>query len=287
MASWQDRGHRYTQSHEGYRPEVYIGPEVPVADGKGGTKMRPGKPTVGWGTETAYLGKEFADAQVGETFPQDVLDKAFVTSYGSAERSARSLFPNFDYFTDDQKIAVTDMAYQMGVTGLGKFKNLIGEAKKQNYDPSLMAAHIEDSLHAKQTPTRNAELRALVQGGADWDYIDYRHSKKLPKSQVGFPSAAFQDDQQPDLTSRPGPTRRSVFDQEGLGPVPAITRKDAEEFMAGGAELPASTLGASIAAEQAAKAGESLEPGPDDIGFTPDNPMLGRLLHYRSLPAAA
>ena len=56
-------------------------------------------------------------------------------------------------------IVLFDMAYQMGLAGLMKFKNMLAAIKVQDYN--LAAHELLDSKYAKQTPgraQRNAQL---------------------------------------------------------------------------------------------------------------------------------
>lgn len=55
-----------------------------------------------------------------------------------------------------------DMAYQMGITGLLKFKNMLSALKSGDY---ITAAHeLLDSKYAKQTPSRAERNADIIRG---------------------------------------------------------------------------------------------------------------------------
>jgi Phage-related lysozyme (muraminidase) len=59
--------------------------------------------------------------------------------------------------------AVVNMAFQLGMPGLRKFKNMAEQLKRQDYCGAADAAL--DSLWAKQTPRRAQTVAAMIRNG--------------------------------------------------------------------------------------------------------------------------
>lgn len=68
----------------------------------------------------------------------------------------------FDALDEQRKIAVADMAYQMGVYGLMGFSRSLGYMANHNYDAA--ADEFLDSKWAKQTPSRAKKVTDLIRG---------------------------------------------------------------------------------------------------------------------------
>ena len=68
----------------------------------------------------------------------------------------------YENLDEDKQMIIQSMAYQLGMSGLLKFKNMIKALTDKNYSESEKQAL--DSLWAKQTPAR-AKRHATVLGG--------------------------------------------------------------------------------------------------------------------------
>jgi len=92
------------------------------------------------------------------TMPQEVADLWL----GLVLEKLSSQFETYPWFReldDNRKIAILDMAYQMGPWGLLKFRRMITAASQKNFEKA--ASEMLDSKWAKQTPNRamrNAEI---------------------------------------------------------------------------------------------------------------------------------
>jgi lysozyme len=62
----------------------------------------------------------------------------------------------FSGLNDARKAVLINMGYQLGVSGLFKFKKMIAALDRKEYE--LAAKEMLDSLYAKQTPRRAKEL---------------------------------------------------------------------------------------------------------------------------------
>ena len=71
--------------------------------------------------------------------------------------------PVFNRLSQNRKEVLIEMAYQMGITGLLKFKNMIQALIGRNYDRA--SREMLDSKWARQTPGRANELaRKMLKG---------------------------------------------------------------------------------------------------------------------------
>ena len=69
----------------------------------------------------------------------------------------------FEWFDDSSEIVkhvVTNMCYQMGLSGFSKFKQTIYYLETEQYEEASM--EMLDSLWAKQTPSRAKELSEQI-----------------------------------------------------------------------------------------------------------------------------
>ena len=88
-----------------------------------------------------------------------------------AEKLAKLQFDinnKFEWFKDSPEIVrnvVTNMCYQLGLTGFSKFKQTIYYLETEQYEEASL--EMLDSLWAKQTPNRAKELSAEIAYLAD------------------------------------------------------------------------------------------------------------------------
>ena len=71
--------------------------------------------------------------------------------------------PVFNRLSNNRREVLVEMAYQLGVTGLLKFKNMIQALIGRNYDRA--SREMIDSRWAKQTPDRANELAEKMRNG--------------------------------------------------------------------------------------------------------------------------
>jgi len=102
------------------------------------------------------------DKRKGGYLPEPVRD--FWLDY-LIKKTSTDLASRWDYFnvlSDDQKRGFLNMAYQMGVNGLLKFKNALAAAEDSDWDTCYI--ELLDSKWAKQTPERAKRVAALICG---------------------------------------------------------------------------------------------------------------------------
>ena len=123
------------KKHEGFKPTVYEDTE--------------GYDTIGYGfaIKDLYLSKGIAELILREKLNNLTLNIG-------------KKFEWFDDSPDVIKDAVTNMCYQIGVSGFSKFKKTIYYLETEQYDEA--ATECLDSLWAKQTPNRAKEVSEAI-----------------------------------------------------------------------------------------------------------------------------
>ena len=122
--------------HEGYRLEPYTDTLGYLTGGVGHRIMPNEKvPTTKEGWMTLF-------------------NKDFQSAWKFMERFCEE--NNLRAISDDAKEVLCEMIYQMGFSGVSKFKNMIKALQNRNY--KLASTEMLDSRWAKQTPNRAKEL---------------------------------------------------------------------------------------------------------------------------------
>ena len=127
------------KKHEGFRSSVY--------------QCTEGYDTIGYGFA-------IKDLELDEDIAEMILIRKL-------EKLQKRIASTFDWFFDSPekvKDVVTDMCYQLGVSGFSKFKKTIYYLETAQYQETSM--EMLDSLWAKQTPNRakfNSEILSHVE----------------------------------------------------------------------------------------------------------------------------
>ncbi len=121
--------------HEGFRSKVY--------------KCTEGYDTIGYGFAIKDL---ILDEDVAEIILMKKIKKLL-------ERILIA-FPWFNDSPNPVKFVVSNMCYQLGITGFSKFKKTIYYLETEQYEEA--SAEMLDSLWAKQTPARAKELSEII-----------------------------------------------------------------------------------------------------------------------------
>ena len=126
------------KKHEGYKNHVYLDTR--------------NKRTVGVGhlcVEDFWEdGKEYE-----ESFLMDILQKDLQGAIDGAEDLCKDL-----KISDDAKILVIEMIFQLGKKGVSKFRNMWKALQEDPPSYSVAATEMLDSRWAKQTPNRAKEM---------------------------------------------------------------------------------------------------------------------------------
>lgn len=123
------------KKHEGFRSKVY--------------KCTEGYDTIGYGFAIKDL---VLDENVAELILMKKIQKLL-------ERILIA-FPWFQDSPNEIKFVITNMCYQLGLSGFSKFKKTIYYLETEQYEEA--SVEMLDSLWAKQTPNRAKELSEIV-----------------------------------------------------------------------------------------------------------------------------
>jgi len=129
------------KAHEGFVAKVYLDSL--------------GKATIGYG----HLLTEEDDFVEGVIYDKDILEELFDKDFNKAVQGAEELLE--DYIVAPlAKEVIIEMVFQLGKTGVSKFKNMFAALKE--YDYTRAAAEMLNSAWYRQTPSRCEELSNLM-----------------------------------------------------------------------------------------------------------------------------
>ena len=127
------------KAHEGYRRFAY--------------ECSEGRLTIGYGTMIENGGHGIPEA-IAEALLTDYLNVIWAKMY------AKTWFTDLNQARQD---CIVEMCYQLGITGVSGFKNMISRLQAKDWEGASKEAL--DSAWAKQTPARAAEVaERLAQG---------------------------------------------------------------------------------------------------------------------------
>ena len=108
-----------------------------------------GIPTIGYGFAIKDLILE-----------EDLCDEILLRKLRILGRSVMGKFPFFDSLPSDCKDVLMEMCYQLGVTGVSKFKKALKAMDDGDWEKA--ADEMLDSKWAKQTPGRAKEMSDII-----------------------------------------------------------------------------------------------------------------------------
>lgn len=129
------------KEHEGFRNTIY--------------KDSLGFATIGYG----HLIKEDDPFVEGHTYSQKLLNDYFEIDFTNAVVGAERLLGN-QAMNYKAKCVIIEMVFQLGMTGVSKFKNTLKAVKEEDWDTA--ADEMLDSVWAEQTPERANELSSTM-----------------------------------------------------------------------------------------------------------------------------
>ena len=151
MSSFIALAAQLIRGHEGLRLTAYDdGTGQPIVPGYA---VR-GHVSIGYGRNLEGRGISAAEA-----------DGLFLNDLAYAEEVARAFAgePVWQELNDARKVAIMDMAHQLGPGGLGDFKRLREALACGNWIAA--EAEVLDSLYARQTPSRAARVAEIMLTG--------------------------------------------------------------------------------------------------------------------------
>tara|TARA_R110001583_G_scaffold143985_1_gene296047 strand:+ start:66 stop:509 length:444 start_codon:yes stop_codon:yes gene_type:complete len=108
-----------------------------------------GIPTIGYGFAIKDLVLE-----------EDLCDEILLRKLRILGRSVMGKFPFFDSLPSECKSVLMEMCYQLGVTGVSKFKKALKAMEDGDWEKA--ADEMLDSKWAKQTPNRAKEMSNII-----------------------------------------------------------------------------------------------------------------------------
>lgn len=134
------------KKHEGFIPKIY--------------KDILGKVTIGYG----HLVTEKDNFQEGIEYSKEELEKVFNEDFNKAVEGANELTSQLNLVLATVKGVIIEMVFQLGKTGVSKFKKFFEALNKQDYNEA--ANQMIDSNWHKQTPKRCEELANIIRSCA-------------------------------------------------------------------------------------------------------------------------
>lgn len=74
-----------------------------------------------------------------------------------------NMIRGFDDFDDERQYALIDMCFQLGASGVSKFKNMLSAMRAKDWDKASLECL--NSKYAKQTPDRAKRIANLIKTG--------------------------------------------------------------------------------------------------------------------------
>mgnify|MGYP003120798641 FL=1 len=112
------------------------------------------------GIDTIGYGFAIKDLELDEDICDMILDRKL----DNLKSMIKLKFDWFKYMPPEIKDVVMEMCYQLGVTGVSKFKKTIAYLRNEQWEEA--SVEMLDSLWAKQTPNRAKELSKRVRSVA-------------------------------------------------------------------------------------------------------------------------
>ncbi len=134
------------KKHEGFIPRVY--------------KDILGKATIGYG----HLVTEKDNFQEGKEYSKEELEEVFNQDFNKAVEGANELTSQLSLVLATVKGVIIEMVFQLGKTGVSKFKKFFEALNNQDYNEA--ANQMIDSNWHKQTPKRCEELANIIRSCA-------------------------------------------------------------------------------------------------------------------------
>jgi lysozyme len=113
---------------------------------------------------TIGIGHTGPEVHKGLVWTSAQVDAAFEADMEKARKACDEAFPWFDKLNDARQAVLIGMAFQMGITGLLKFKNTLAAIRDEHF--ALANTLMLQSLWAKQTPQRAQRMARQIETGA-------------------------------------------------------------------------------------------------------------------------
>lgn len=140
------------EKHEGRRASVY---KCPAGFNTIG---------VGWNIDANPLPLDIANyLKHNGHITDEMIDRLLDISIRHAQADCRVLFPSFDSFTENRKIALTDFVFNVGFRTARTFKKAVAAINKGKWD--IASKEMKDSDWFTQVPNRAKTIIKMVETG--------------------------------------------------------------------------------------------------------------------------
>ena len=140
------------ENHEGRRNAPYLCPAGAKTIG------------VGWNMDANPLPNDIAEhLRRNGHITDDMIDQLLAISVRHATADARSLFPDFDNFTERRRMALVDFLFQLGYRRARGFAKSIAAINTGRWEDA--AKEMLNSTWATQTPRRAKTITDMVAEG--------------------------------------------------------------------------------------------------------------------------
>jgi lysozyme len=144
----------FTEANEGKRYKVYLDTATPPKRTIG----------IGWNIDAHLLPADIAKylKENGKILDEHI-DRLWAISINMAINDCNTLFPDYDKFSPNRQIAITDFVFQVGITVARSFVNTIKAINEGNWEDAV--TRMLSSKWAKQVPLRAKRVTDLIRKG--------------------------------------------------------------------------------------------------------------------------
>jgi lysozyme len=119
---------------------------------------------VGWNMDDNPLPPDIAShLKAHGSITDEMIDRLLKIAIRHASADCRVLFPSWDSFSDNRKMALTDFVYNIGFSGVRKFKKMLAAVNSGDWKKA--ASELVDSNYFRQVPNRAAEIVKMIERG--------------------------------------------------------------------------------------------------------------------------
>jgi len=93
----------------------------------------------------------------------EMIDRLLNTDIRHAVADCQVIFPQFNTFSDNRRMALVDFVFQLGFTGARRFVRSVKAINAEQWDDA--ARYMAESEWARQTPNRAKEVIQLIKEG--------------------------------------------------------------------------------------------------------------------------
>jgi len=101
-------------------------------------------------------------AQYG-SIDNEMIDRLLNTDIRHAVADCQVIFPAYNTMSDNRRMALVDFVFQLGFTGARRFTRSVNAINAEKWDDA--ARYMGESLWARQTPARAADVIKLIKEG--------------------------------------------------------------------------------------------------------------------------